>query len=129
MNCFFHQERSAVGICKNCQRGLCPACAAEVADGLACKGKCESRVLLLGRLVESNERETQTAKKMYRSSGKTYTSIGIAMAVLAGFWNIFVSQLEHVPVDIPAAKYISVPFWFMAAVMVLVGISRRKNAS
>lgn len=28
MNCFYHPKKSAVGICKHCQRGLCIDCAA-----------------------------------------------------------------------------------------------------
>lgn len=44
MKCFYHPETEAVGLCKNCQRGLCPQCLTEYKHGLACKGRCEAVV-------------------------------------------------------------------------------------
>ena len=41
MECFYHAASSAVGVCKSCGRGLCRGCATEVANGLACPGRCE----------------------------------------------------------------------------------------
>ena len=35
MKCFYHQEKDAVGICKNCNRGLCNECLTEYDKGLA----------------------------------------------------------------------------------------------
>jgi|SRR5208282_5939302 len=45
MNCFRHQNSSAVGLCKTCFKAVCPECAADVGDGLACKNSCEEKVL------------------------------------------------------------------------------------
>lgn len=44
MRCFYHHQVEAVGSCKNCNKGLCPECAVDVGDGLACKGQCETKV-------------------------------------------------------------------------------------
>ncbi len=44
MNCYYHPDRPAVGVCKHCQRGLCAEDAALVADSLACKGRHENEV-------------------------------------------------------------------------------------
>ena len=52
MNCFYHQDVSAIGICKSCSRGLCPDCAAEQTSGLACRGRCEEEVETLARLLK-----------------------------------------------------------------------------
>jgi len=56
MKCFYHQTTDAVGICRNCSRGVCPACAAEIADGLACRGICETEAAAISRLVRLNAR-------------------------------------------------------------------------
>ncbi len=58
MNCFRHSSDSAVGTCKNCQKGLCPSCAIDVGDGLACRESCETAVR---EVNEMNER----GKKIY----------------------------------------------------------------
>lgn len=44
MHCFVHDTLTAVGICKNCGRGLCTRCAADLPNGLACSGRCEPAV-------------------------------------------------------------------------------------
>ncbi len=44
MRCFYHPQAVAVGLCKNCGKGLCPECAVDVQHGLACKNKCEIKV-------------------------------------------------------------------------------------
>lgn len=43
MNCYYHPEVPAVGVCKSCGRGICTACAAEVEHGIACRERCELR--------------------------------------------------------------------------------------
>lgn len=47
MNCFYHHERPAVGICKQCLKGLCPECAVDLERGLACRDRCEPAVKAL----------------------------------------------------------------------------------
>lgn len=44
MRCFNHPEREAVGICKECQKGLCPECLTDLDDAIACKNKHEEKV-------------------------------------------------------------------------------------
>lgn len=127
MNCFYHHESAAVGICKNCQRGLCPACAAEVANGLACKGRCEPQVSLISEMIERSANDSKIGRSALRSSGTTYISVGIAMGLLAALWQVLISQLHYVSIELPAAKYLSIPFWLMAAIMVLAGIAQRKK--
>ena len=56
MQCFNHQDRSAVGICKHCQRGICKECASDLEHGLACKGVHEEAVTLLHELISTNSK-------------------------------------------------------------------------
>lgn len=54
MRCFYHQDAEAIGLCKLCSRGLCPACATETDDSLACKDRHEARVEQITMLVKRN---------------------------------------------------------------------------
>lgn len=64
MKCFNHADADAVGICKHCMRGLCHACASERSTGLACAGRCESKVDEIGALIDRNLKLTTGAPKM-----------------------------------------------------------------
>ncbi len=55
MNCFNHTEVAAVGICKSCYKGLCPECAIELTDGIACANSCASKVEELNTAIEQNK--------------------------------------------------------------------------
>jgi len=61
MKCFYHPESDAVGICKACQKGLCPECAVDVGNGLACKEKCEDEVRAINEFAEKNKTLYQKA--------------------------------------------------------------------
>ena len=40
MNCFTHIEETANGICKHCAKAICPKCAIDTKEGLACSEEC-----------------------------------------------------------------------------------------
>ena len=54
MKCFYHPSADAVGLCKHCQRGLCPVCGAERDGGLACKDRHETEVDQITALIRRN---------------------------------------------------------------------------
>lgn len=68
VNCFNHPDRVALGLCKSCGRGLCRDCLAELQDGLACKGRCEQRVTLINRIIDSNRQVLAVARSNTRSA-------------------------------------------------------------
>ena len=76
MNCFEHRDRPAVGICKNCQKGLCADCAADIGDGLACKDRCEQAVRDINEIVNRS-------KTAYQKAGKAHKGMGTFLAILA----------------------------------------------
>jgi hypothetical protein len=65
MRCFHHRDRDAVAACKNCGRGLCPACAVDVGNGLACPGACEAEVRSLNRVIERNKTAYEKTSAAY----------------------------------------------------------------
>jgi len=54
--CYFHPDKPAAGLCKHCQRGLCPDCAVLVDDCLACKNRHEEQVRAMGSLLVQAKR-------------------------------------------------------------------------
>ncbi len=68
MKCFYHNSIDAVGICKNCNRGVCSECAADLKNGIACKNRCESEVQAVNELINRNKNSHQKASvvKVFR---------------------------------------------------------------
>jgi hypothetical protein len=54
MKCFAHQHSDAVGLCKNCQKGICSACAIDTGDGVACSDSCAALVKQVSSLLRSS---------------------------------------------------------------------------
>ncbi len=82
MNCFYHPERPAVGICKHCGRGLCNECAALVDDTLACKDRHEAQVRGLS-LVE--QRAILQAQRMHSGYVRNALFYGLVGVLFAGY--------------------------------------------
>ncbi len=80
MNCFYHRERPAVGICKACGRGLCPGCAAEVGESLACRDRHEDLVQDLGKLAMRSMLQAGRARSTYLRNAVFYALAGTAFA-------------------------------------------------
>ena len=41
MKCFNHHENDAVGVCKNCLKGICSECATDIGGGITCSEQCK----------------------------------------------------------------------------------------
>jgi hypothetical protein len=54
MNCFYHPDKPAIGICNYCYKGLCSHCASDLDFGLACKEKHEDQVRATNKLIIFN---------------------------------------------------------------------------
>lgn len=65
MRCYYHPDKEAVGICKNCHKGLCPDCAADVENGIACRDRCENRVRALNEALEKGKRAYGRTRTLY----------------------------------------------------------------
>lgn len=77
MNCFNHPDKPAIGICKSCGKGLCPECTAELPNGLACRNRCEERVELINRIIDSNQRILATGNANLRATGVFVLVLGL----------------------------------------------------
>ncbi len=112
MKCFNHQEIDAVGICKSCNKGLCPECAAEVDLSLACKATCIEEVAAIDAQIK-RARVTMSAQKnsrmflpsffmvlgaifiainIYKTSGIDYRTIPGVAFILFGVVFMFINR-------------------------------------
>ncbi len=85
MNCFNHQDKPAVALCKSCGKALCGDCLAELSNGIACKGSCEDRVNLINRIINRNSQILTAARHQIRHSGLFMLLAGIGFLAFAVF--------------------------------------------
>ena len=81
MNCYYHPDKPAIGLCKYCQRGLCNDCAALVEDSLACKNRHEEQVRTMGlQLVQAKRVRSDYLRNtvFYGVVGVLFTTFGIS---------------------------------------------------
>ena len=80
MNCYYHPNQPAVGLCKHCQRGLCIECAVDVDGSLACKERHEEQVHALEALTARNLLQAGRLGSVYRRNAIFYSLVGILFA-------------------------------------------------
>ena len=87
MNCYYHPNQPAIGLCKYCQRGLCSECAAVVDDVLACKKRHEDEVHKLEVLTARNLFQSERVGSVYMKNFTFYGLVGLAF-VGFGWWQL-----------------------------------------
>jgi hypothetical protein len=75
--CYYHPDKSALGLCKYCQRGLCSDCAAFAGDSLACKNLHEEQVRGLEELMQRNILQSKRVGSDYTRNTIFYGIVGI----------------------------------------------------
>ncbi len=55
MQCFQHQEKASVGLCKACQKAVCSSCAIDTGRGLACSAKCAVEVNAMSEIIDRSK--------------------------------------------------------------------------
>jgi uncharacterized membrane protein YedE/YeeE len=83
MRCFYHPDTDAVAGCKNCSRGLCTACAVDVGNGIACRGRCEEEVRALNRIIAQNKLAYEKARSAYWRTSLFYATLAVVF-LMAG---------------------------------------------
>ena len=81
MRCYYHQDVDAVAVCKNCGRGLCPACAVDIGNGLACRNRCEEEARSLNRVIERNKTAYEKTSGAYSRVALFYAGLGAVVLV------------------------------------------------
>ena len=82
VKCFYHVNDDAVALCKNCNRGLCPSCAADMTNGTACLNRCEAQVAAVNEVIERNKTGYQKASGAYSRNALLYLILGVIMCLV-----------------------------------------------
>jgi hypothetical protein len=105
MRCYYHRDVEAIATCRNCCRGLCDGCAADVNKMSACRGRCEADVAAVQTLLHRSDRAFTTAARQLR----------IAAFICILFAALFVVLSRQMPYA--AATWLLLP----AALVLLIG--------
>lgn len=55
MHCYKHTETEAIGICKACNKAVCPECAIDTGRGIACSEACVNEIKELNEIVDRSK--------------------------------------------------------------------------
>ncbi len=86
MKCFYHPQLDAVAICKNCHKGLCADCAADLGNGVACKGHCETELAALLDIQQRNKSVFGTAASHFARGAILLAVIGLLFSTCGIYW-------------------------------------------
>ena len=113
MNCYYHPNQPAVGLCKHCQRGLCLDCAADVDGSLACKDRHEEQVRALDTLTTRNLLQAERVGSVYRRNAVFYSLVGLLFSGFGltqirwlGWQGIFLAAIGLFLLYAAAANYL-----------------------
>ena len=67
MDCYYHDETTAVAVCRSCGKGLCRACGVDVGQGVACAG-CETDARQLIEYLQGHMKLGATGATIIRAS-------------------------------------------------------------
>ena len=81
MHCFNHHDTTALGICKNCNKGICKECLTEVDNGLACTSTCIEDVKFLNTMIMKHKYSSKTLASTQYKSAFIYAAFGLAFMV------------------------------------------------
>ncbi len=87
MKCFNHPDKDAVGICKNCNKGLCKDCIVEVENGIACKETCVEEVKLINSLINRNKKSYGNVAGAHYKNAYIYGGLGLVFIFFGLFTN------------------------------------------
>jgi hypothetical protein len=85
LRCFNHTEPRAVGICKNCGKGLCHDCLTDLGFALACKEKCEIQLIALH---EHNRMVVKDGRKYYARTANYFFLVSAFFIVGSYFFGL-----------------------------------------
>ncbi|MEH6567293.1 MAG: hypothetical protein V7756_18355 [Halopseudomonas sp.] len=98
MKCFNHHADDAVGICKICNKALCPSCTTDTGYGLACSASCAAEASNLDEIMRKNKlllgigskrKSIPTGLLMFFFFGIMFSGFGLYMTLAQGRQDYF----------------------------------------
>ena len=108
MNCYYHPDTLALGLCKHCQRGLCHDCAATVDDVMACKDRHEEQVHTMELLMQKNILQSKRVGSDYVRNTIFYGIVGVLFTVFG------ISQIQWLGLQAVVYTFIGLALLYAA---------------
>jgi hypothetical protein len=118
MRCYYHRDVEAIATCRNCCRGLCDACTADVSKLSACRGRCEADVAAVRALLARSDSAFATAGRQLR----------IAALLCVLFAALFVFLSRRPPYSMATWLLLPGAFVLLVGAALLVLNARRYDA-
>jgi len=115
MRCYYHRDVDAVATCRNCCRGLCEGCTADVNKMSACRGRCEADVAAVQALLARSDSAFTTAARQMR----------IAAFICVLFAALFVVLAQRMPHPMLTWLLLPAAFVLLIGAALLVVTSKR----
>ena len=80
MQCFYHLQNAAIGVCKACQKGLCTECVTDLDHGIACKNKHEKQVAMIDSIWGRSENMMSASSRAKNAAPLFILFLGLAFA-------------------------------------------------
>ena len=109
MQCFYHPDNFAIGICKSCSKGLCRECITDVGNGIACKNKCEEQVQTLNMALAKGKKTYDTTSKSYLRNTYFFAMSGIVFLIFG-----LARHFDSFPIAM-GAIFVAMAFWSYAS--------------
>ncbi len=96
MQCFRHEERAAIAVCKHCGKAACPDCSDDTGQGIACGQNCALE-------IQDAYRLTTRLKQTYGigstppmpASVSTYAFFGVILAAVGTYMSFDRGALDY----------------------------------
>ncbi len=109
MVCYYHRSVQAVGVCKNCHKGICEECAVDIGNGLACKSQCEAEVTIINQVFEREKVQALRLGSIYRRNAIGYGAVGAGILLIGALTFVVLPTLW-----ISNSLLIVLGFWCLA---------------
>ena len=107
MNCFRHQDRRAVGVCKNCGKATCTECCEDIGPWVACCETCELELL---QAYELNCRLRQSfgigSSPPMPASVPTYFFFGLILLVTGIYLSLSRASVDYLTLAMAAVFFV-----------------------
>ena len=89
MNCYQHNDSTAIGTCKACNKAVCLSCAIDTGNGLACSEQCKTEVLEINQVVEKSKNIYGIGKNAPKNLIPSGVLVYIFFTVIFLGWAVF----------------------------------------
>jgi len=107
MQCFRHEERAAVAVCRHCGKAACPDCSNDTGQGIACSQACAAEIQDTYRLTTRLKQSfgIGSAPPM-PASISTYAFFGVILAAVGTYLSFDRDDLDYLSFSMAAVFFV-----------------------